>query len=318
MSSLPPSSSAAPPSIALVLHVAGHDEAGRPLVKLLKKAGRQDWEDDDHPVDRFGSVAISQATYIVAPRQVHLNQHHMPPTVTSMADPVPDVRIGDLITAAGARAKFDLPSNATAEQMRAVAGDAAVLHLEGVEIVARDLAPAEAAEHFQRILDADRGDFCGLFFMTASEIEHHLAMQIAQAEPDDALMAAWVDEHGRLETHVVGHRGAYLLYASDQGVDDHVSLGLSKPPGPGLWYLEDGKPWSYQSMDGDYESGIDGIWVAATDEHLALFGLPTDLAGLDTLEERLDEAGLLVDGRTPREILRAASAPSVDPLNCVA
>jgi hypothetical protein len=106
------------------------------------------------------------------------------------------------------------------------------------------------------------------------QLDYEVAAEEASREPDEALILAWIQEDGSLDTHVVTHRGSHMFWMTDGGMTC-MDTGIVEPKGPGLWLLAQGRAWSsHDQGTGEFDNGLDGslapVSVAQAASHFGM------------------------------------------------
>jgi len=135
-------------------------------------------------------------------------------------------------------------------------------------------------------------------FGSISALEHELLRGHLACEPDEAL--ALVYDSG--DVVFLGQRGV-LLFDWDSAAD----YFHDQAPGPGLYLVNDMKPWSSRSYEGEYDAGIDASMTPARLEDIERFGY--DLPLLDNeIHEHLNDLDLQIEGLSLRQIALAEAS----------
>lgn len=110
---------------------------------------------------------------------------------------------------------------------------------EAVALIQEQMASESRRGYIRQALD----DFLDLNYEADAER--------AAAQPNEALILAWLSEDGDIDTQILDGRGSFFFWNLENGrsCDD---FGVMCPEGPGLWLLTKGEPWSSR----DWESGM--------------------------------------------------------------
>lgn len=247
------------PHKAVVLHVTAADESG----VHGRLIGENDLAETHNP-DEFtilsaepGHIAISRIGSADVTDVYPAEFNGFGESVGS-PQPVPDVKVGDVVIAGGFGFEFQDGKPRVRVVNVAVVGNCGTAE-EAVSFLGLKELPAKPNHSFARTL------------ASASQIEYEHDAAHARTEPDSALVLFYSDGDD-VKAHVLGSSGEYAFVT-----DDLVDYFYGKAMEPGLWTINNMSIRGYESHEGDYDAELCGDWSSATPEDIErLFGAPID------------------------------------------
>lgn len=126
------------------------------------------------------------------------------------------------------------------------------------KVLRSDITRREAGDYIHRPI-GDKRLLSNSTFYSMSEIDREEDIALASTKPDEALILVWMDGDNST-TKILTHTGRTFTVVDDSQ-EDYL---YGQEPGAGLWLFSGAKMWSYQSYEGEHDSGIDGDWTPAT------------------------------------------------------